>query len=321
MSVLSAVCRFYHDTRTMGNDTAIVLHPAIQFYRTAIAQLQHELRELLYRWYELVVEERPRVLERYAELFGELERTLQVETLRTAQVQRICELVHLYVRRGEVITPSLLQRICQLVERQHRQYRMHNQPSSPRAHSSGSSPAEDAQMPARSRLCAQFYRDLVKRLHPDREGDTTLFERFWDIVQDAYRRGDLERLRTIHGIVCIDAQYQTSDCCSVESLVNTHRRLVYRIEYEQRRLRRMRSQEPLAIAMQLDDAAWIAQHRASIEQQIERQRHAARLAAEELLRCGAKQWEEHLRSATNESVPDDVFQDEFFKNTYFSMRS
>ncbi|GIV53796.1 MAG: hypothetical protein KatS3mg039_0314 [Candidatus Kapaibacterium sp.] len=301
----------------MGN-AAIVVHPAVLFYRKVIADLQQQLREVLYRWYELVVEERPRLLDRYAELFGELEHTLQVETLRAAQVQRIVELVHLYVRRGEPITASLLHRICQLVERQHRHYRERVEATS-RAEQSSHGPSVHGV--SRAQACAQLYRDLVKRLHPDRSGNADLFERFWSIVQDAYSAGDLERLRAVHGIVCIEAQYRSSEESSVESLITMHRRLLYRIEYEQRRIERMLRQEPFVIAKLLDDPSWIASRRAALERQIERERRAAQRAGDELRRCGAEQWEDHFRTAAADAVPDDIFQDEFLKNTYFSMRA
>ncbi len=300
------------------SQTALILHPAVQFYRQAIEQLQQQLRDVLFCWYQLVVEERPRLLNRYAELFGELERTMQVETLKAAQVQRVCEIVHMYVRRGETITDDLLRRICQLVERQHRHYRQQTETA---GHAQPATSQAATRFPERARLCAQLYRDLVKRLHPDRDGDAGLFERFWGIVQDAYSRGDLDRLRTVHGIVCIDAQYRTDKAETVELLAVLHRRLLYRLEYELRRIDRIRAQEPFTLAPYLESDEWIAQHRAELERKIELQRRAAHLAAEELHRYGAAVWEEHFRAATAESVPDDVFQDEFIKNTYFSMRS
>lgn len=296
---------------------AVIVHPAVSFYRLMIAQLRHQLRDVLCQWFALVMEERPRVLDRYAELFGALEQELQLATLHAAQVQRIYELVHAYYRRGEPITESLLQRICQFVKWEYRTYRENSPMVASSAGKKHDAEAAGAQCSRTSQL-ARLYRDLVKRLHPDREGDADLFERFWVLVQQAYTSGDLERLRSVHGIVCIEAQYRDSVASSVEMLMQMHRRLLYRLDYERRRMARLRSEEPLAFAERMDDPAWVAQRRRQLEQQIERQRRIAALAIEELTRYGAGRWEEHFQRATAESLPNELFQEEFLKHTYFS---
>lgn len=301
-----------------ASDQAITVHPQVQFLRTSIAAVVEELRELLYHWFVLVCQERPLLLERYAALFGELEYALQAETLRAWKVQRVCELVSLYVRRGEPITPQLLQRICQYVERESRRFS-----DTPLQDSASPAPGADGDehQKTRTQQCAQLYRELVKKLHPDREGDRQLFALYWNVVQEAYGRGDLERLRVIYGIVCIEAHYRAGECQSVEMLARIHRRLLYRLDYEQRRLARMLRQEPFTLATQLEDPAWIAAQRATLEKAIERQRRTAELAAAELLRCGAHGWETMIQSARTDAARDDAFQEDFFKHTYFSMRA
>lgn len=299
------------------SDRAITIHPQVQFLRASIAAVVEELRELLYRWFILTCQERPLLLERYAALFGELEHALQIETLRAWKAQRVCELASLYVRRGEPITPQLLARICQYVERESRRF------SEPPQSSTSATPAVEGSEypPTRTRQCVQLYRELVKKLHPDREGDPKLFTLYWSVVQEAYERGDLERLRAVYGIVCIEAHYRVGACDTLETLARTHRRLLYRLDYEQRRLARMQRQEPFSFVALLDDPKWIAARRAQLLEAIERQRRTAELAAAELMRWGAHDWEEKLQSARADAVRDDVFQEEFFKHTYFSMRA
>jgi hypothetical protein len=299
-------------------DRAITIHPQVQFLRASIAAVVEELRELLYRWFILTCQERPLLLERYAALFGELEHTLQTETLRAWKAQRVCELVSLYVRRGEPITPQLLERICQFVERESRRF------SDPPPQSSVPTAcvADGAENPStRTKQCVQLYRELVKKLHPDREGDPQLFALYWNVVQDAYGRGDVERLRAIYGIVCIEAHYRAGACDTLQTLERIHRRLLYRLDYEQRRLARMQHQEPFSFAALLEDPHWIAARRAQLLEAIERRRRAAELAAAELMRWGAHDWEEQLQSAKADAVRDDVFQEEFFKHAYFSMQA
>lgn len=296
----------------MVNDKAVIVHPVVSFYRGMIAQLRRQLRDVLCQWFALVMEERPRLLDRYADYFGALEQELQSATLRAAQVQRICELVHAYYRRGEPITESLLQRICQLVKWEYQRYAE----SVPMVAKQGAD--ADLTFCSRTKQLVQLYRDLVKRLHPDRERDKDLFERFWVFVQQAYSTGNMERLRTVHGIICIEAQYYDSAGSSVEMLVQLHRRLIYRLDYERRRIERLRYEDPLAIAECIDDPTWVAQRRQHLEQQIEHQRRLTMLAAEELTRYGACKWEEHFQHATAEHLPNDLFQEEFLKHTYFS---
>jgi hypothetical protein len=299
-------------------ERAITLHPRVQFLRAAIASIIRELRELLYRWFILTCQERPKLLERYDTLFGDLERALQRETLRTWKVQRVCELVNLFVRRGQHLTPSLLERICQYVEREYRRF----QAESPRTKSPSRPDAgSDSLSTVRTQQCIQLYRELVKKLHPDREGDVHLFALYWNVVQDAYERGDVERLRTIHGILCIEGHYRIEACDSLESLSRTYRRLLYRRDYEQRRIERMLHEEPFTFATVIDDPTWRATQQAKLAREIERQRRTAELAAAELLRMGAHNWEELLHSASADAIPNDVFQDEFFKHTYGSMRA
>ncbi|MCS6999702.1 MAG: J domain-containing protein [Candidatus Kapabacteria bacterium] len=312
----------------MSSGIALVPHPAVQFYRIAIAQLQRELRDILSSWFSLTMEIRPHLLERYASLFGELEWTLQVETLRAAQVQRVCELVEAYRRRGEAITEKLLERICQWVAHEFRRYRpeephqaTRSRPQEGNRSGSSSWPTEETQL--RSRLCAQLYRELVKRLHPDREGDTDLFKRYWTIVQEAYQHGQLDRLRAVHAIVCMEKQYRPDDGAPPEVLARVHRRLLFRLDYERRRLVRLGQEEPFIFAEALDDPTWIAQRRTHLLEQIERQRRGAALARQQLQQWGVGQWEDYLQQARAEQAEqytDELFQQEFMRQAYFSAR-
>ncbi|MCX7929897.1 MAG: hypothetical protein N2663_04160 [Chlorobi bacterium] len=304
----------------MADEAAIVVHPAVVFYRCGLVQLQLQLRDVLSQWFYAVVEQRPLLLDRYAALFGELEHQLQVETLRASMLRRLCELVQLYRRRGEAITPELLRRMCQLVEREYRNYRqgVMSTAATTRGGTATRESERSFEMSQRARQCVDLYRDLVKRLHPDREGDTDLFERYWNIMQQAYEAGDLERLRTVHGIVCIESQFRVGAGETLEGLQRTYRRLLYRLDYERRRLVRLQQQEPWVFAEQLDDLSWIARRRTELEQLIERQRRVAELAIEQLHESDARNWQEYLSRAYTDEVPDDMFADEFFRNTYFS---
>lgn len=112
---------------------------------------------------------------------------------------------------------------------------------------------------------AQLYRQLAKKLHPDSSGNSELFVKYWDGVQDAYKSNNIYRLRLLHLIIC----YQFSDGFRDKKteelyLRNELNQLQRFVSGERKKLSYIQTQEPFIFMDKLDDERWIIRRRNSI---------------------------------------------------------
>jgi hypothetical protein len=49
---------------------------------------------------------------------------------------------------------------------------------------------------------SQIYRKIAKKIHPDLNGESDLFNKYWDNISDAYKTKNLCRLRLFYKLIC-----------------------------------------------------------------------------------------------------------------------
>ncbi|MDW8224425.1 MAG: hypothetical protein RMK93_00140 [Bacteroidota bacterium] len=278
-------------------------HPEIEHLRHRRRELRSALRQTLQEWFRLRTEVYPELLATYENLFRDLEVELQRISLHAAQLRRCAELLILKLQRGEPISERTFTLVDHIVEREFAQLRERlPRPENPQRKSAAIEEEID-EFP-------KLYRLLVKRLHPDATGEETKeFRRYWPAIQQAYREKNIRQLRQLHLLLCGDSP-DTTELSSSEDLeaLRAHvRQLEQRLQAEQRRLERLRAEEPFCLP--LTDPVWIAQRRHELEQAIQKRHQEIAYYTELLARIRA-------RTLTPEEVQSPEFSRRFAEHTY-----
>ncbi|GBD07272.1 hypothetical protein HRbin21_01090 [bacterium HR21] len=242
-----------------------ILHPEHEQLRQRCRQLQEALRETLREWFRLRTEVYPRLLAEYERLFGEEERERQRLSLQAAQLKRRTELLVLKLERGEPLTERTFALVEQIVEREFAQLWQRLK--------AAEEPWERSLAEDTAGEFPKLYRTLVKRLHPDALGtETEEFRQYWSVLQRAYRERNVHQLRQLHLLLCGEGTDASEGAIpeELEALRAYVRRLELRLAAEQRRLDRLRSEEPFCLP--LTDPTWIEQRRRELQQEIEQRR-------------------------------------------------
>lgn len=294
-------------------------HPEQTNLAERFAAAKAGIREALEEWHRLSTIVRPKLNAAYHEYFGDLERRLQVAAVASSELARRVELLSVKVARGERLTAEIVKLINQVVDKEYARYHR-------RIHEAFDMTSDERNRAAASRVDAtddaelvNMYRTLVKKLHPDATGEGTADDSYWHRVQNAYKDRNVSQLRALLSVVggadVDDAQTAEWD---LERWQHEVEILERRRDVEERKLRRLRSQEPFVLETELDDEAWRAGHA-----------HALATAIEEKEREIAEN-QEHYRELTGGDVPtgidvtktkdEQTFEEDFMKNTYFGQR-
>lgn len=267
-----------------GQVNALILHPDIHNRRQRIAAHRHELATLFAERLKLNFEILPQLRQTVAELFGDLERKIQERTLEMSERRRMVELFSIKLDRGQRIDARMVELVMKAVHnefgrvrRRMRQeldseairdggFRIHRR----RAEHTSDSPRQA------EREVQTLYRQLAKRLHPDvnRAADE-LADKYWEVVQQGYHRGDLAILRTVANVLEAANSIHATPMEFADSLAAEERQLLAALKSERRVVAALKSQEPYSIREGLSDPQWIAarqeqmgQELASIEEEI-----------------------------------------------------
>ncbi|MEN3026969.1 MAG: hypothetical protein ABDH31_04575 [Chlorobiota bacterium] len=233
-------------------------HPEVEHLRRRCQELRQALQQTLHEWFHLRHELYPKLLADYERLFRDLELQLQHASLKAAQMRRRAELLVVKLQRGEVITEQTFALVERIVEREFAQLweRLQSatspQPSPP--------PTEPEDFP-------KLYRILAKRLHPDAAGgETEEFRRYWHVLQRAYRERNLQQLQQLYSLLCGESEADSIPDDDLDALSRFVHQLEQRLAAEQRRLERLRNDEPFCLP--LHDPTWVAQRRRELEEEI-----------------------------------------------------
>lgn len=257
---------------------ALIPHPDIYTRRQRIAAYRHELATLFAERLELNFEELPRLRQTFAELFGDLERTIQERTLEMSERRRMVELFSIKLDRGQRVDARMVELVMKAVHNEfgrvrkrmrhemeandlpHGGFRIHKR----RAATAADTPPREA-----AQELQRLYRQLAKRLHPDMQrGNDQATAICWEVVQQGYHHGDLAMLRTVANVL-----EATNGACvplanTSEMLAADERQILAALKAERRVVGAMKSQEPYSIREGLANPQWIAERRQQMEQEL-----------------------------------------------------
>lgn len=294
-------------------------HPEQTELAARFAAAKRGIREALEEWHRLSTIVRPKLNATYATYFGELERRLQIAAVASSELARRVELLSIKVARGERLTSEIVTLINTVVDKEYARYHRRLREAFDMTVDERSRAAELRIDATDDAELVNMYRSLVKRLHPDATGSDAPDGAYWHRVQTAYRDRNVSQLRALLSVVGAadvdDAQTSSWDLGKWQHEVDV---LEQRRDVEERKLRRLRMQEPFVHETELDDEVWRAAHVRELELAIhEKEREIA-------------EHREHYRALTGGDVPpgtdvartkeEQTFEEDFMKNTYFGQR-
>jgi hypothetical protein len=209
----------------------------------------------------------PMLNAKYLELVGENKVELLNYQLEAYMLRRKMEMIRAAINRG---SPILIEVIDTLVEAEVKEQREKLEQEAQKYQQAlqlVKAPALDKKDADELR---QLYYRLARLLHPDMNPDLTVEQQaLWLQVSEAYREGNLERMR---GLMVLAESGQpivaTEVSSSVEELVRRANYLQMVIDANLEQIGRIKSSFPYTHLEQFDDTAWVAQQNSMIREAI-----------------------------------------------------
>ncbi len=116
---------------------------------------------------------------------------------------------------------------------------------------------------------AQLYRQIVKKVHPDLNGENETFNKYWNNILDSYQTSNLTRLRLFHKLICEEIPDNFIDNKIEENFLKMEiREFEKSIRMEKLILSRVKAEEPFCYEGLLDDNNWIKYKRNMLAKEI-----------------------------------------------------
>ncbi|OYT14807.1 MAG: hypothetical protein B7C24_16360 [Bacteroidetes bacterium 4572_77] len=239
--------------------------------------LRDELNFTVNKWVNLQYEVYPKLTHQYTNLFGPLEYKLRNKSL-TSEIMKIkTELLLSKIKEGVEITQQIYEEI-DLVAQKQADYSSKNK-DTPTVEESKDifdkmdhiavNPLLPIKRDSEQYGISKMYRDLVKRLHPDCNEKTSLFERYWAPVQGAYQNNNVERLSLYHKILCpYDYKNFREQQTQINQLCDHIRDLEMSLEREKSKIAKILETEPFSLQGKIENDRWISRRRQKLESQI-----------------------------------------------------
>ena len=299
---------------------SITLHPEIEELRRQLIELKGQLRQVMDDWHQLTTVVRPQLHALYHQHFGELERELQYASLESAELFRRVELLSIKVTRGEILTPKIIELVNQLVDAEYARFKMRIREAFDMDARQREQHAVESQGKQQDAELVNMYRTLVKQLHPDVASSMSSDDiAVWHRVQHAYATKNAAQLQSLLTLMGVhgDLQRETLEWTS-ERWQEEVQRLQTRVRVEQRKLRKLRSEEPFTMESLLENESLRSKHRSELE-------HAIATKRREMQESAARYAEftgGMVPPGTNvvDSKEQQDFNEDFLMNTYFGQR-
>ncbi|HVK40343.1 MAG TPA: J domain-containing protein [Candidatus Kapabacteria bacterium] len=244
----------------------MIIHPDVLRRRERIGALRMELAGLFDEYVRLSFDELPALRHRYGELFGALEKRTQERMLELRKRRRMVELFAIKIDRGQRLDAKMVELVMRAVMNENGEIDARvNRTMRSRDRLRGA-PADETPR-ARATQGRDLYRRLARRLHPDaRGGADPIARRYWDVVQAAYLRGDLDMLRALDHLLY---EMGSGSRLPADALVAEEDRLEQTIRAERRRLNTLRETEPYTLRDALHDERWVDERRRHHEAELD----------------------------------------------------
>lgn len=287
-------------------------HPEIQALCATCAEHRRAIRAALEEWHELTTVMKPTLMDLYNKHFGVLEIQRQRLALQYAELFRRVELLSIKIQRGEKLTEESVAVVNRVVDAEYARVR---QRFSETIIGEGTKPPP---VNTSSEELVKMYRVLAKQVHPDAKG-TAADATSWHQVQQAYAQKDAPRLRAL--ITALGADEPVDQDCyawdldrwrNEEMVLGTRRRI------EERKLERLRNEDPFAIAVQLEDPVWIENHTKELNAELDRR--TAEIAEQQKIYAELTNGLVTADQLKNVTQEQQQFAQDFMENTYFGNR-
>lgn len=301
---------------------SITVHPDIAPLRERLCELRLELRNAIDDWHRLSTEVRPRLHALYHTHFGELEHELQQSALAAAEMFRRVELLSIKHERGEQLTQQIVDLINDVVDKEYARFAMRVKEAFEMDQRQRDDAARARNGQASDNELVSMYRTLVKQLHPDvaeAHDDDAKDGGVWHQVQSAYASRNAGQLRSLLAVLGADeALTREADEWGIDRWRHEVEEIERRLGLEQRKLRRLRAEEPFTMERDLDDETWRTRHRDDLARAIARKKDELR----ESERRYAELTEGLVPRGQNpaKSKEERSFDEDFMTNTYFGQR-
>jgi hypothetical protein len=312
------------------HNRAIEVHPEIQRILSVMTERSHELADVLHEVFHLQHQILPPLYEQYEQYFGMLESDIQKAQLIASEYARTIELIRMKQQRGQRITHDDIVIINTMVVREFARIRksLHDNQTTHPPLKTQEQTHETAQHHTISRqdthinATAQYvppeivrlYKSLAKKLHPDSHEKISHADRYWQSVQEYYKRKNTTRLREMYDMLCADTpldiiKLQDQSLPSLEQKVRGIERQIVRAK---KKLSSLRKETMYLIAEQLQQPSWRDRHtdtllrqRDALQQQAEHDKHEITIHC---LQCGITAWETlgNREIYQSESITHDV---------------
>lgn len=217
-------------------------------------QYRQELLNILDDWFKLNNEVKPAMMFTYDTVFGKLESELKKKSRMHSELERRLEILSGKLKKGERISQRTLNMVDVIVEKEF----------------TGTKPmaGQNCDVNANYEI-PQLYRQLVKKLHPDRNGNSHLFEKYWNNVQEAYRSKNLDRLRMFHTALCEENSNNISAPKLKEIALRTEiKQLEIQIQREKQKIQDLQNSDAFKISEKLKDAFWVTSRKIKLKNRI-----------------------------------------------------
>lgn len=239
--------------------------------REHIRRLRIELLYLLNQWYYLKNHVYPEIIHKYKSLFSDLEYTLDDKRNIAGNMdERVRQIVSRIKRKQEVPKTFVLNTFNMNFPRT--KFNSVNAETTDifeivtKEFENSSIPQCDVNTQYE---IANIYRRIVKKIHPDINGESEIYTKYWNNIQDAYRTNNLSRLRLFDKLICEEIPTDFPDIrIEEEFLRNQIKQYEKSISVEKQKLARVQAEEPFCYQEKLNDSKWIRNRRALINSEI-----------------------------------------------------
>lgn len=242
-------------------NTQIDISPRKKQLKEEYERLQMEYAALVAERDELENSEGPRLTALYMEAVGQLQYEVLVLQYEIALLKQKRDLLQAYKNRGE---KADLNYVDEQVETTAKTYneniqREEEKIKQAKAYIEEQKEEEKKNQEDEKRELRDLYRKLVHRLHPDLHPEQTEWEKELFLnVQDAYEKGDLERLRELAQLLEAGLPTDAVDNETTEEWEERVNQLKEEIKKIREEIARILQEFPFTYRERLNDPEWIA---------------------------------------------------------------
>ncbi len=256
----------------MNENLNIVKSIEIEELKNKIQQQKKILLELLEKWYYYKFVAQPKIVSEYEAIFGDLIKKIDENEELCASLERKIDLFFVKFKRGERITRGMVELIEKTTSFEAQQNeKTQNNRRKRQDHSNFA--YKEANQEGNSNGVAEItrmYRKLVKILHPDLAGETEIYRKFWNSIQEAYKTKNYHRLRVFYKTIGDDNFNLPDDTDIAERYEQEYQELKLMIGIERRMLERMLNSEPFIYEKELKNVVWVEDHRRTLNNKLSR---------------------------------------------------